>query len=133
MDAKELPFLRQFFSDRRKSSLRDLFRRRFAPFAYSPDGLHGATFQIFDLKRGIPPKAEQHARLGHAASGTANGVRKALLRKAAEPTAHVAGFGTRVRGLRPSDTSQGFIDKLKNRFSLFHKRPVRFVNKTHFF
>jgi len=42
----------------------------------------------------------------------ANGVRKALLRKAAEPTAHVAGFGTRIRGLRPSDTSQGFIDKL---------------------
>jgi len=64
------------------------------------------------LKRGIPPKAEQHARSGHAASGTANGVRKALLRKAAEPTAHVAEFGTRVRGLRPSDTSQGFIDKL---------------------
>jgi len=68
-------------------------------------GSHGATFQIFDLKRGIPPKAEQHARSWHAASGTANGVRKALLRKAAEPTAHVAGFGTRVRGLRPSNTS----------------------------
>jgi len=29
-----------------------------------------------------------------------------LLRKAAEPTAHVAGLGTRVGGLRPSDTSQ---------------------------
>ncbi len=33
-------------------------------------------------------------------------IRKALLRKASEPTAQVAGLGTRVGGLRPSDTSQ---------------------------
>jgi len=32
--------------------------------------------------------------------------KEALLRKASEPTAHVAGFGTIVRGQRPSDTSQ---------------------------
>jgi len=36
-----------------------------------------------------------------------------LLHKAAEPTAHVAGFGTQVGGLRPSDASCGFIDMLK--------------------
>jgi len=38
--------------------------------------------------------------------------KETLLRKASEPTAHVAGFGTRAGGLRPSDTSHGFIDKL---------------------
>ncbi|MBR5547342.1 MAG: hypothetical protein IKU70_10245, partial [Clostridia bacterium] len=31
----------------------------------------------------------------------ANGVRKALLRKASEADAHVVSFGTRVGGLRP--------------------------------
>ncbi|MBR5546725.1 MAG: hypothetical protein IKU70_07065, partial [Clostridia bacterium] len=36
----------------------------------------------------------------------ANGVRKALLRKASEADAHVVSFGTRVGGLRPSDASQ---------------------------
>ncbi|MBR5546649.1 MAG: hypothetical protein IKU70_06680, partial [Clostridia bacterium] len=36
----------------------------------------------------------------------ANGVRKALLRKASEADAHVVSFGTRVGGLRPSDSSQ---------------------------
>ena len=39
--------------------------------------------------------------------------KETLLRKASEPTAHVAGFGTRVGGLRPSDTSHGFIENLK--------------------
>ena len=40
-----------------------------------------------------------------------------MLSKASEADAHVVSFGTRVGGLRPSDTSHGFIDKL-NRPSL---------------
>jgi len=45
--------------------------------------------------------------------GAAGETRKeTLLRKASEPTAHVAGFGLEVGGLWPSDTSHGFIDKL---------------------
>jgi len=31
--------------------------------------------------------------------------KETLLRKASEPTAHVAGFGLKVGGLRPSDAS----------------------------
>ena len=38
--------------------------------------------------------------------------KETLLRKASEPTAHVAGFGMKVGGLRPSDASQGLINKL---------------------
>ncbi len=46
------------------------------------------------------------------ACGSPGGKRRkeALLCKASEPTAHVAGLGIKVGGLRPSDTSQGFID-----------------------
>ena len=36
--------------------------------------------------------------------------KETLLRKATEPTAHVAGLGIRVGGLRPSDTSLKFVD-----------------------
>ncbi len=61
---------------RRKSSLMRSFPPKVAPFAYSP-----------------------------TARRAANGVRKALLRKAAGPTAHVAGPGIKIGGLRPSDTS----------------------------
>jgi len=68
-------------------------------------GWNGGAPQIFDLSRAIPPSAEQHALMGHVALAAANTVRKSLLRKDSEPTAHVAGFGTRVGGLRPSDTS----------------------------
>ena len=64
-------------SERRKSSPEAIFSDGNAPFAYSP-----------------------------TARRAANGVRKALLRKATEPTAQVAGLGTRVGGLRPSDASQ---------------------------
>ena len=35
-----------------------------------------------------------------------------MLRKGSETTAHVAGFGLAIRGLRPSDTSKGFFDSL---------------------
>ena len=38
--------------------------------------------------------------------------KETLLRKASEADAHVVSFGTKVRGLRPSDTSYGVIDKL---------------------
>jgi len=55
-----------------------------------------AFFSAEDLHR-LPTRLK--------ARRAANGVRKALLRKASEPTAHVAGFGTRVEGLRPSDTT----------------------------
>jgi len=70
-------------TDRQKSSPAAIFSAEIAPFAYSP-----------------------------MARRAANGVRKALLRKATEPTAHVAGLGTRIGGLRPSNTSLGFIDSL---------------------
>ena len=36
-----------------------------------------------------------------------------MLRKAAETDVHAAGFGIKIGGLRPSDTSQGFFDKLR--------------------
>ena len=35
-----------------------------------------------------------------------------MLRKAAETDVHAAGFGTKIGGLRPSDASQGFFDRL---------------------
>ncbi len=35
-----------------------------------------------------------------------------MLRKAAETDLHAAGFGMKIEGLRPSDTSQGFFDTL---------------------
>jgi len=38
----------------------------------------------------------------------ANGDRNPLLRKGSETTAHVAGFGLAIGGLRPSNTSMGF-------------------------
>ena len=38
----------------------------------------------------------------------ANGDRNPLLRKGSETTAHVAGFGLAIGGLRPSNTSLGF-------------------------
>ena len=47
-----------------------------------------------------------------AARRAAKSVRKALLRKTAETDVHAAGFGTKIGGLRPSDTSQGFFDSL---------------------
>ena len=70
-------------SECRKSSPVAIFSAGNTPFAYSP-----------------------------AARRAANGVRNVLLCKASEPTAHVAGFGTGAGGLRPSDISHGFIDKL---------------------
>ena len=39
--------------------------------------------------------------------------KETLLRKASDLTAHVAEVGLAVGGLRPSDTSHGFIDSLK--------------------
>jgi len=65
-----------------------------------------ARFAIFSA--GIAPFS--YSPLARRA---ANGVRKALLRKATEPTAHVAGLGTKVRGLQSSDTSHGFVDSLR--------------------
>ena len=56
------------------------FLTSFAPFAYEP-----------------------------TARRAANGDRNPLLRKGSETTAHVAGFGLTVRGLRPSDTSGDFL------------------------
>ena len=43
----------------------------------------------------------------------AKSVWKALPSKAAEADIHAAGFGSKIRGQRPSDTSQGFFDRLK--------------------
>ena len=63
------------------------------------------------LRRSFPPEIAPFA-CSPTARRAANGVRKALQSKASEPTAHVAGLGIRVRGLRPSDTFQGFIDRL---------------------
>jgi len=43
--------------------------------------------------------------------------KETLLRKASEPTAHVAGFGLKVGGLRPSDTShRSFLTSCRNAF-----------------
>jgi len=56
--------------------------------------------------------------------------KETLLRKASEPTAHVAGFGLEVGGLRPSDTSHRLINKQKKLPSgsfFLHFDP--FVNK----
>jgi len=39
--------------------------------------------------------------------------KETLLRKVSEADAHVVSFGMKVGGLRSSDTSQGFIDKLE--------------------
>jgi len=48
------------------------------------------------------------------ACGTAGeACKKALLRKASVSDAHVVRNGTRVGGLRPSNTSQGFFYSLK--------------------
>ena len=68
-------------SDRRKSSLWDLFRRN--------------RFLLF------------------AALMARETCKETLLRKASEPSAHVAGFGTRVGGLRPSDTTYGVYRQAK--------------------
>ena len=44
----------------------------------------------------------------HCTCGAAvNPCKETLLRKASETTVHAAGFGTKVRGLRPSDTFHG--------------------------
>jgi len=61
------------------------FLTRFAPFAYEP-----------------------------TARRAANGDRNPLLRKGSETTVHAAGFGVAIRGLRPSDTSEGFFDSLSS-------------------
>ena len=46
-----------------------------------------------------------------------------MLRKGSETTVHAAGFGLAIRGLRPSDTSEGFFDSLScPRFSEKEKR-----------
>ena len=37
------------------------------------------------------------------------------MRKAAETDVHAEGFGTKIGGLRPSDASQGFFDRLSAR------------------
>ncbi len=42
----------------------------------------------------------------------ANGVRKALLRKAAEPTAHVAGFRNHLEDCGPPNLPLRFLNKL---------------------
>ena len=68
----------QLLSSSKKHACGDFFDD-FAPFAYEP-----------------------------AARRAANGDRNPLLRKGSETTAHVAGFGLAIRGLRPSDTSRVF-------------------------
>ena len=55
---------------------------------------------------------EAHFACSLAARRAAKSVRKALLRKAAETDVHAAGFGSKIGGLRPSDTSQEFFDSL---------------------
>ncbi|MBE5800909.1 MAG: hypothetical protein E7319_01310 [Clostridiales bacterium] len=55
------------------------FLTTFAPFAYEP-----------------------------TARRAANGDRNPLLRNGSETTAHVAGFGLTIGGVRPSDTSKTF-------------------------
>ena len=71
-----LPFIREAHSRSSKKPPSADFLTRVAPFAYEP-----------------------------SARRAANGDRNPLLRKGSETTAHVAGFGLQVGGLRPSYTS----------------------------
>ena len=54
--------------------------------------------------------------------------KETLLRKASDLTAHVAEVGLAVGGLRPSDTSHGFIDSLSSvirvEAAVFHHYPL---------
>ena len=47
-----------------------------------------------------------------SAGQAAKHIREALLRKAAETDVRAAGFGIKIGGLRPSDTTQ-FLDSLR--------------------
>ena len=77
-----------------------------------PPSLDGVTEEEYTEGR---PKSSPDGDLFYAlfvcspaAGRAAKSVRKALLGKAAETDVHAAGFGSKIGGLRPSDTSQFF-------------------------